>query len=317
MTGNTALGAMFGAAPVETFLGLPRIRDLSRTSARMVLLGADGCTPYPSVGFYCAGGPAAIRAAGAAYAANLSHMNFDLGGPVFPGEVSAVDAGDLPQEEGDPAGNRARIFGAVEQILDRGAVPILIGGDDSLPIPMLEAYAARRRSYTILQIDAHIDWRDEVGGEPLGLSSTMRRASEMAHIERIVQVGSRGIGSARMEDAADAEAWGVHFVPAGEVARSGLGRAIDLIPAGAEVIICLDLDALDPSVMPAVIGRTAGGLGYWQVLELIAGVAEKAWIVGFDMVEFMPDRDVDGQGAAVAAQLLAAVIGILARQGKR
>jgi agmatinase len=107
----------------------------------------------------------------------------------------------------------------------------------------------------------------------------------------------------------------VGFVPAGEVARYGITRALDLIADGAEVIVCLDLDALDPAIMPAVIGRTAGGLGYWQVLELIAGVAEKARIVGFDMVEFMPERDIDGQGAAVAAQLLAAVMGIVARQG--
>ncbi|MFM7446889.1 MAG: arginase family protein, partial [Tabrizicola sp.] len=165
MTGNSALGTMFGAANVDTFMGLPRCRDLSRLSAKMALIGADGCTPYQSVGFYCAGGPAAIRAAGAAYAANLAHMNFDLGGPVFPGGVSAVDAGDLPQDLNDPAGNRARIFGVVNQILDRGGVPMLIGGDDSLPIPMLEAYGARGRGCTILQIDAHIDWRDEVQGE--------------------------------------------------------------------------------------------------------------------------------------------------------
>jgi agmatinase len=315
MTGNTALGTMFGVGDVDTFMGLPRCRDLSRLSAQMALIGADGCTPYPSVGFYCAGGPGAIRAAGAIDASNLAHVNFDLGGPIFPGGISAVDAGDLPQDVADAAGNRARIFGAVNQILDRGGVPMLIGGDDSLPIPMLEAYGARGRGFTILQIDAHIDWRDEVGGERLGLSSTMRRASEMAHIDAMIQVGQRGIGSARMQDLADADAWGVAFVPAGEVARIGIGRAIDLIPEGAEVIICLDLDALDPSIMPAVIARTAGGLGYWQVLELIAGVAEKARIAGFDMVEFMPDRDVDGQGAVVAAQLLAAVMGIIARQG--
>ena len=308
------LGAMFGAGAVDTFMGLPRCRDLARTQAAMVLIGADGCTPYPSVGFYCAGGPAAIRAAAAAYAAGLGHMNFDLGGPVFPGAVSAADAGDLPQDVADPAGNRARIFGAVNQILDRGAVPILIGGDDSLPIPMLEAYGARGKTYTVLQIDAHIDWRDEVDGERMGLSSTMRRASEMAHIGRIVQVGQRGTGSARLTDVQDALDWGVSLVPAGEVARVGVGRAVDLVAEGAEVIICLDLDALDPAVMPAVIARTAGGLGYWQVLELIAGVAEKARIAGFDMVEFMPGRDVDGQGAAVAAQLLAGVLGIIARQ---
>jgi agmatinase len=309
-----SLGEMFGAGRVETFMGLPRCRDLSRLEAKVALIGADGCTPYPAVGFYCAGGPQAIRGAGAAFAASIGHVNFDLAGPMLPLGFGAVDAGDLPQDAADPAGNRARIFGAVSQILDRGGVPVLIGGDDSLPIPMLEAYGSRGKSYTVLQIDAHIDWRDEVGGERLGLSSTMRRASEMAHVERMVQIGQRGTGSARIEDLRDAVEWGVEFVPGGEVARTGIWRAVDLIPDGAEVIICLDCDALDPSVMPAVIGRTAGGMGYWQVLELIGAVAEKARIAGFDMVEFMPERDIDGHGAMVAAQLLAAVIGIIARQ---
>ena len=175
--------------------------------------------------------------------------------------------------------------------------------------------AREARTYTILQIDAHIDWRDEVGGERLGLSSTMRRASEMAHVDGIVQLGSRGVGSAREADLRDALDWGVAFVPAGEVARDGVWRAVDLIPEGAEVIICLDVDALDPSVMPAVIGRTAGGLTYWQVLELVGAVAEKARIAGFDMVEFMPERDIDGMGAMVAAQMLAAAMGIVVRQG--
>ncbi len=315
MAGNSALGTMFGAGAAETFMGIPRCRDLSRLPAKIALIGADGCTPYPSVGFYCAGGPAAIRAAGAAYAANLAHVNFDIGGPVFPGAVDAVDAGDLPQDPADPAGNRARIFGAVSQVLDRGGVPFLIGGDDSLPIPMLEAFGARGKTYTILQVDAHIDWRDEVGGERLGLSSTMRRASEMGHVERIIQLGCRGTGSAREADLRDALDWGVDFVPAGEVARDGVWRAVDLIPEGSDVILCLDVDALDPAIMPAVIGRTAGGLSYWQVLELAGAVAEKARIAGFDMVEFMPERDIDGLGAMVAAQLLAAVMGIVARQG--
>jgi agmatinase len=137
----------------------------------------------------------------------------------------------------------------------------------------------------------------------------------MGHVERIIQLGCRGIGSAREADLQDALDWGVAFVPAGEVARDGVWRAVDLIPEGAEVIICLDVDALDPAIMPAVIGRTAGGLSYWQVLELVGAVAEKARIAGFDMVEFMPERDIDGLGAMVAAQLLAGAMGIVARQG--
>ena len=310
-----SLGAMFGAGRVETFMGLPPCRDLTQVQAKVAILGAAGCTPYPSVGFYCAGGPAAIRAAGAAYAANLAHVNFDLGGPVVPEGVAVVDAGDIEVSAGDAEGNRARLRDAVETMLARGVVPVLIGGDDSVPIPMLQALAVTGRTVTILQIDAHIDWRDEVQGERWGLSSTMRRASEMAHVERIVQVGQRGIGSARVSDLRDATGWGVEFVPAGEVARAGVWRAVDLIPEGADVVICLDVDALDPSVMPAAIGRTAGGMSYWQVMELVGAVAEKARVVGFDMVEFMPDRDIDGMRAMVAAQMLAGVVGIIARQG--
>lgn len=306
-----SLGEMFGAGDAGTFMGLPAAR-LESLAADVVILGADGCTPYATVGHYCAGGPAAIRAAAGAYAANLAHMNFDIGGPVEAG-ARIVDAGDLAIG-GDGAANRALVAQAVGRVLDAGAVPVLLGGDDSLPIPMLQAFDARGREIVILQVDAHVDWRDEVQGERWGLSSTMRRASEMAAVRRIVQVGQRGIGSARMADVAEAEAWGVTFVSGREVQRSGVARAVELIPAGAEVVICFDCDALDPAIMPAVIGRTAGGLSYGQALDLIEGVAAKARIVGVDLVEFMPAQDIGGMGAMTAAQLVAAVLGIVARQ---
>lgn len=307
------LAEMFGSGSAETFLGLPK-GDLSAPGAKVAILGADGCTPYP-VGFYCAGGPAAIRAAGAAYAANLAHHNWDLGGPILPEGVRAVDCGDIPVSEDDPAGNRDRLRCAVAGLLAAGAVPVLLGGDDSLPIPVLQALSSRGRPFHVLQIDAHIDWRDEVGGERLGLSSNMRRASEMPGCAGIVQVGARGIGSARPRDVADARAWGVTFVPAQEVAvADGMARALAAIPEGADVAICLDVDGLDPAIMPAAIGRTAGGLSYWQAMALIQGAATKCRIAAFVMAEFMPARDVDGMGATTAAQLLAAVVGTIARQ---
>jgi agmatinase len=304
---------MYGGGSPETFLGLPKCRDLSRLDARIAILGAGTATPYAGVGAYCMEGPAAIRAASAPYARNLGHVNFDLGGPVLPEGVDAVDAGDLPQTEDDPAGNRARIFGAVGQILDRGAVPLLLGGDDSIPIPMIEAFGARGTTITTLQVDAHIDWRDEVLGERLGLSSPMRRVSEMAHVGPMVQVGQRGVGSARPSDLADAQRRGVEFVPAGEVARNGVWRAVDLIGEGDDVVIVFDVDALDPAIMPAAIGRTPGGLTYWQAMELIGAVGAKARIAGFALTEFMPDRDIDGQGALVAASLVVGVMGVIAR----
>jgi agmatinase len=306
-------GTLFGAQATDTFLGLPSasLADLDRPIA---IVGAPAATPYPSVGAYCAEAPRAIRTASAAYAANVAHIDFDLGGPIFPGgEVAAVDLGDLAFDEADSATNRDRIRDTVRAIIDRDAVPVVIGGDDSVPIPVFQAFAGRG-PVTLLQIDAHIDWRDEVMGERLGLSSTMRRASEMAHVERIVQVGQRAIGSARPGDLADAKAWGAILVPASEVHEHGIEPVLAAVPTGAQVILTFDCDGLDPAIMPAVIGPAPGGLSYWQALKLLHGIAAKARIAAFDLVEFVPERDMAGLGALTAARIIVNVLGLLARQ---
>lgn len=309
------LGAMYGAAPDGgTFFGASSAAADTPIAADIALFGADGCTPYPSVGFYCAGGAAAIRAASATYAPVLHHETFDLGGPAIPTGVRLADLGDVPVDPLDAAGNRARIAAATARVLAAGAVPVLVGGDDSTPTPFLTAFAEQGGPVSILQIDAHIDWRDEVQGERLGLSSTMRRASEMAHVGRIVQVGARGVGSARPSDVADARAEGVTFVTARALHRDGPAAALAALPAGVPVIVCLDVDALDTSVMPAAIGRTAGGLTHFQVVDLIEGAAARGPIAGIAVAEFMTSRDIDGQGALAAAQLLLAMLGIVARQ---
>lgn len=305
------LAQMLGAGDADGFLGWP-VAETAQGSD-IAVIGVDCATPYASVGPYCAGGPAAIRDGARTFCDGADRMNFDLDGPVLPTGIRGVDLGDLAVDPADPEGNRALIQAAVADVRAAGAVPILLGGDDSIPIPMLAALAPED-PITVLQVDAHIDWRDEVDGERWGLSSTMRRASEMGHVERIVQAGVRGMGSARSGDYADACAWGVTFVTGREIARDGVARAVEAVPKGSRVAIAFDCDALDPSEMPAVIGRTAGGLRYTQALDLIEGVAAKAEIVAFDLVEFMPQRDVDGIGGMTAAQLAAAVAGIIARQ---
>ncbi len=313
MRETPGIGAMFGAGDVTTFMGLPAATvEAARGSA--AVLGATTATPYASVGAYCRSGPAAIRAGAAPYAANLLHIDFDLGGGIFPdGQVSALDCGDVEIDEVDAAGNRDRIRAATTALLERGVVPVVLGGDDSVPIPVLEAYAGRG-PLTILQIDAHIDWRQEVQGESLGLSSTMRRASEMAHVGQIVQVGQRAIGSARIGDRDDAVAAGVRFVSARELQTGGIAPVLELIPAGSDVFIAFDVDALDPTTMPAVIGPAPGGLTYLQAVELLAGAAERGRIAGFDLVEFVAERDQGGIGALTAARLVTFVLGLIARQ---
>ena len=313
MRAPSSIGDIFGAPASRTFLGLPEATIAEGAAAAAAIIGAPAATPYPSVGSYCAGAPAAIRAGIANWSGALHHMDFDLGGKMIPDGVRVVDCGDLPYAEDDAEGNRRRITGAVRTLLDGGAVPIVLGGDDSIPIPLFQAFEGRGR-YTVLQIDAHIDWRDEVQGIRLGLSSTMRRASEMPWIERIVQVGARGTGSARVTDYRDAVSAGVSFFMANVVAWSGIDPILEAIPQGADVLITVDVDGLDPSIMPGVIGPAPGGLLYWQAASLIQGIARKARIAAFDIVEFVPERDIQQTGALTAARLVANAIGLIARQ---
>jgi agmatinase len=307
------ISAIYGAASAATFMGLPSATLAEGARAGIAIFGAATATPYPAAGAYCADAPRAIRAGIGNRAAALDHMDFDLGGPMLPDGVTAVDCGDLDIDPNDSAGNRAKIAAATNVLLDGGAVPVLLGGDDSVPIPFFQAFEGRG-AFTVLQIDAHIDWRDELQGIRLGLSSPMRRASEMGWIEHIVQVGARGVGSARVSDFEDARAAGVTFITAREVAAHGIQTAIDAIPIGKNLLITLDCDGLDPSIIPAVIGVSPGGLTYWQTLELLHGAAQRARIAAFDLVEFMPDRDIQQQGALVAARLVANAIGLIGRQ---
>jgi agmatinase len=241
------------------------------------------------------------------------HWNFDLGEAAVPADATVFDGGDIEWDDTDFAANRARITDACKRILAAGAVPIVLGGDDSIPIPVIQAYAeapfVESTPLTIVQIDAHIDWRDEVNGESMGLSSTMRRSSEMAHVGTMIQVGQRGLGSARKVDVDAALARGVHFISGHDVHRYGVAPVRELIPEGANVIVTIDVDGLDPTVMPGVIGPEPGGLSYFQAIDIIDMAAERGRIAGFDVVEFVPERDVNGLGALTAFRLTAHAIG--------
>ncbi|WP_413988009.1 agmatinase [Labrys okinawensis] len=301
-------------SPHPGFLDFP---DHLPNGARpgIVLFGAPHGSTYPgadSSGF--AGTPAAIRAASQDDAQFLDSWDFDLGGPLFEGkEPSCIDAGDLPTLPHDNAGNRRLIEEKTRAILTAGAVPMMIGGDDSVPIPFFTGFAGHGPIW-ILQIDAHIDWRDERYGEPLGYSSTMRRASEMPHVAGIVQAGIRGVGSARPQEVETARRWGAHLVTAQEIHAEGIETALRHIPAGARVVVTLDCDGLDPSVMPGVAGRTPGGLTYLQAIGLIEGASRRGRIAGFDLIEFHTPADIGGITALTAARLLVNVIGRIVRQ---
>lgn len=270
--------------------------------AEIAILGVPLGVSYPASTDACADSPTAVRARSQHLARFVDHHDFDLDGPMLPDPLRVIDCGDF---SGPAAAERA-----VRAVLDAGAVPIVLGGDDSIPIPVLRAFAT---PLSVVQVDAHLDFRDEVQGVREGYSSTMRRASEMPHVERIVQVGLRGVGSARASDVADARAAGNQLVTARELRERGVAWLLEQLPAGGDVFISFDLDGLDPSVVGAVSAPSPGGLTYEQASDLLTGLATRCRIAGAAFTELVPSRDVNELSALVVVRLLSRLIAAIAR----
>jgi agmatinase len=301
-----------------TFLGFPAVDHAALAAGEVdaVILGVPHGVPYPAPGLTagCADAPAAIRERSQRLARFAENHDFDLDGPMFPAgaQLRVVDGGDVAGAADDGVGNAARAEAAVRAVLDAGATPIVLGGDDSIPVPVLHAFA-ERGPLTVLQVDAHLDFRDQVAGVRDGYSSPMRRASEMSHVERIVQVGLRGVGSARTADVADARAGGNLLVTARDLGERGVPWLVEQLPPGASVFLAFDLDGLDPAVAPAVSGASPGGLSYQQASDLLQGMANRCQVAGAAFTELVPTLDVSGLSALVVVRLVSQLMGAMAR----
>lgn len=301
----------------NTFLGFPLCTKLDSLEADVAILGIPYGDPYSmdEVTNDQTNAPSAVRRESARLSSGLDHWDFDLGGPLFNGRnVLVVDCGDVPGDPADIKGHYRSAEIAVKTILERRALPVVIGGDHGVPIPVFRAFDGRG-PITLVHIDAHIDWRDEVNGVREGYSSPIRRASELSHINHIFQIGMRGQGSAREKEVEDALAYGAEIITAYEVHEKGMGAVLDRIPANESYYLTIDADGLDPTVMPAVAAPVAGGLLFHQVRRMIHGLVQKGRLLGMDIVEITPKRDLNGITSLAAGQLILNFIGATARAG--
>ena len=299
----------------RTFLNLPATAAPMRGSA--AIFGAVHGTPYapsPETGMGETG-PDAVRRAITAASLAIDHWDFDFDGPLLnEGKLQAFDLGDVATAHDDAAANRRNIETVTRAVLAEGAVPVLIGGDDSVAIPFMRAFEAGERLH-LLQIDAHIDWRDEIGGERFGYSSTMRRASELACVASMTQIGIRAVGSARRQEVEAARGWGSRLVTAAEARRIGMTAVADGLPRDLPLLIHVDCDAMDPAVCPGVNALSPGGFGFDEMTALIGAAMRGRRLAGFSIVEFQPKADINDMTATVIGRLVSHVLGHLARKG--
>jgi agmatinase len=301
-----------------TFLDAPRCVDLSTLDAHVAIIGVPFGVPY-ELDYSTAASiaPSAIREQSMRYSPwYRTHYDFDFRGDLLAGRpVKIVDCGDVAMVPGQWEENSRVTTATIRAILDRGALPIAIGGDDSTPIPVMRAYEGRG-SMCVVQIDAHIDWRNERDGMREGLSSTMRRASEMPWVKGMVQIGVRGFGSARKEEFDDARSYGSVLVGAEELHRLGVEQILHRVPGSERYYITLDMDGLDPAVAPGVWGPAFGGVTYYEATNLLKGIAAKGRVVGFDLVEVVPSADVQDMTSRLAVRMVLNLVGAIAHTGQ-
>ena len=290
--------------PATGFLAAP-IVPVGSIEARFAVIGIPNGIPYSvaNVGASVSDAPRAIRERSARFGRMLSHYDFDLGA-VFAadGLLPLVDCGDVQADPYDLRASAVRATDAVRAVLAAGAMPIVLGGDDSITALAIAAFAAHG-PLCILQIDAHIDYRDEVNGVRDGYSSPMRRAAEMPWVGRIVHCGARGVGSARAEDVRDTLARGNRIVTARELHARGVESVLREFPAGARYYIAVDCDGLDPAVMPGTSAPLPGGLSYDEAADLLVGLARRGTVAGISFAEYYPSLDLNGITALAIVRL--------------
>jgi agmatinase len=247
-------------------------------------------------------GPQAIREASPGEAMNPwteSGVNLEE-------QTSIVDLGDL-----DVSGSFWDVFKKTEdrvrEILEKEAVPIILGGDHSLTYPIIKAFSSKYQHLDILDFDAHPDLYDELYGDRYSHGCPFARIIEEGYVANLVQVGIR---AATGEHREMAERHGVRLIEMRDI-NQAMALEFD-----NPLYVSFDVDALDPAFAPGVSHHEAGGLSTRQVLDMLYGL--KGTIVGLDVVEVNPDRDPVGITASAAVKIIMEVIGkiVASRQVK-
>lgn len=238
-----------------------------------------------------AAAPRLIREALHCESTNMwSELGVDVGA-----EGAYVDAGDLslPEKDAFPV-----IENAIEGFLHKRQRPVSLGGDHSITYPILRSFGRHFKDLTIIHFDAHPDLYHDFQGNRHSHASPFARIMEEKLAKRLIQVGIRTMNPAQKKQAAR---FGVEVFPIGRK------RALEEVKTWCPVYVSFDMDVLDPAFAPGVSHREPGGMSVREALEHLHSIT--ATIVGADIVEYNPSRDLSDLTATVAGKILKELMG--------
>jgi guanidinobutyrase len=228
--------------------------------------------------------------------------------------IQVADIGDVAINTFNLQKSMDIVTEAYDEILEHGCVPLTMGGDHTIVLPILRAMKKKYGALGVVHVDAHADVNDTMFGEKIAHGTPFRRAIEEGLIDgnRVAQIGLRGTGYTA-EDFDWSRSHGIRVVQAEECWYKSVAPIMAEVRAklgAGPVYLSFDIDGLDPSFAPGTGTPEIGGLTIWQALEIIRG-CRGLDIVGCDLVEISPPYDPSGNTALVGANLLYEMLCVL------
>jgi len=294
-----------------TFAKSPICTDWNYLDADVAILGV----PNDMGGQYRSGsrfGPRSIREASTLF-------SFGHGGAydheddktyLTTGQVRMADMGDADIIHTDMDQSHANTEAAVRKILEKKAMPLILGGDHSITAPCMKAFS-EQEPFHVVHFDAHLDFVDQRHGVKYGHGNPMRRASEMEHVTGFTQLGIRNVSSSNRKDYEYARQCGSDILSVRQIRAMGKEKVLQRIPAGVNYYITIDIDGFDPSIAPGTGTPSHGGFTYYEVLEILQGLSRQGHVAGMDLVEVSPPYDPAGITSILAAQVLMNAVGFI------
>jgi len=228
--------------------------------------------------------------------------------------MQVADIGDVPINTFNLRDAVDRIAAFYDNVLQHNVIPVSIGGDHTLTLPILRSIVKKHGSVALIHVDAHADINEHMFGEEIAHGTPFRRAYEEGLIDagKTFQIGLRGTGYSA-EDFDTGRDWGFTVIQAEEIWYKSLAPLMNEVRQTVKdspVYLTFDIDSLDPSVAPGTGTPEIGGLTASQGMEIIRG-CRGLNLVGCDLVEVSPPYDTSGNTALVAANLLYEMLCVL------